>query len=705
MKRGAERQLTRDDADRDEDDRDEGDKPERGLQKADATALVGRPMRGLPKGGRWLPPLVLQHRLPLRQRPLHQQRLQQDSPVLSVSAPYPRLAPHYILRNRATEARRLLRVRGEDIKSILHGCDHHASNTCRRLILRIFISVWIVNFTTTSAASSSNRPAVASSASQATKSFASFLGSGGMNGTASGKTEKADSDDDRRLKEEVEYLSNIRGLNMSLLSTVKSTIESDPFADVGSILEAYKSLRLEEKMKFDEKIGGLKGSTDKVAGNKSSTITNAFAPPPSMPKPSGSFTNFGQSKSAGKSSEDEGKNGSASVSSAPGSSVFEFGKSSSSSSAPSAPAFSSQPFVFGGGAPAPSSSASSKGAGFSALGKGRPSEDKSGDAPASNASSFSFASTTSANPFGKPADKGDTDKEENKSAFASSISGSSSSGGLFGGPTPSSSGSTLFGGSSAPTAFSTPTSFTTPEKPTSSGFSFGATSPNFTVGASSSPSKGSSFGAFGKSAALGSIGNPVGFGFGSPPKESEDSASSSSSIAPKPFVFGPPKDKSAEESKADGAAGSESKDQGAAGDEPPPTLITGSIHDKEGEGEEDETTTHEIKSKVYKMVKDEDGLNRWADQGVGMLRLKKHKETDARRMLLRNSSTGKVVVNFRIYSGMNAKADKNVVSFVGHESGAQATYRIRTKTEEQANDLKSALDREIEFVRAKSPSL
>lgn len=53
---------------------------------------------------------------------------------------------------------------------------------------------------------------------------------------------------------------------------------------------------------------------------------------------------------------------------------------------------------------------------------------------------------------------------------------------------------------------------------------------------------------------------------------------------------------------------------------------------------------------------------------------------------------------------MNAKAEKTIVSFIGHENGAQATYRIRTKTEEQANDLKSALNREIEFIRSKSPS-
>ena len=35
------------------------------------------------------------------------------------------------------------------------------------------------------------------------------------------------------------------------------------------------------------------------------------------------------------------------------------------------------------------------------------------------------------------------------------------------------------------------------------------------------------------------------------------------------------------------------------------------------EGEEDETTTHEIRSKVYKMVKDDEGQSRWAEQGVG----------------------------------------------------------------------------------------
>ena len=39
-----------------------------------------------------------------------------------------------------------------------------------------------------------------------------------------------------------------------------------------------------------------------------------------------------------------------------------------------------------------------------------------------------------------------------------------------------------------------------------------------------------------------------------------------------------------------------------------------SVHDMEGEGEESEETEHEVRSKVYKMGKKEDG---WTDLGIG----------------------------------------------------------------------------------------
>lgn len=39
---------------------------------------------------------------------------------------------------------------------------------------------------------------------------------------------------------------------------------------------------------------------------------------------------------------------------------------------------------------------------------------------------------------------------------------------------------------------------------------------------------------------------------------------------------------------------------------------------------------------------------------------------------------------------------------MGHEAGVSTPYRIRVKTADQANDLKAALDREIEFVKGKT---
>ena len=51
---------------------------------------------------------------------------------------------------------------------------------------------------------------------------------------------------------------------------------------------------------------------------------------------------------------------------------------------------------------------------------------------------------------------------------------------------------------------------------------------------------------------------------------------------------------------------------------------------------------------------------------------------------------------------MNPTVAKNVVSFMGHDEGSSVPFKLRVKTAEQADDLKQALDREIEFVKAKS---
>ena len=127
-----------------------------------------------------------------------------------------------------------------------------------------------------------------------------------------------------------------------------------------------------------------------------------------------------------------------------------------------------------------------------------------------------------------------------------------------------------------------------------------------------------------------------------------------------PFSFGAPKapaftfgagasSSSSGEDKKEGSFGSlegtpapGEESQGQA--QPPPLIASSSVHDIEGEGEEDEETTHEIRSKVFRMTKDKEGKVQWSDLGVGMLRLKRHKTTLARRVLLRNSGTGKITI-------------------------------------------------------------
>lgn len=70
------------------------------------------------------------------------------------------------------------------------------------------------------------------------------------------------------------------------------------------------------------------------------------------------------------------------------------------------------------------------------------------------------------------------------------------------------------------------------------------------------------------------------------------------------------------------------------------------MHDQEGEGEEDEENVHSVKAKVYTLNRDEGA---WKELGLGVLKVKKHKETGARRLLLRNSSTGKITIVSRFY--------------------------------------------------------
>ncbi|PBK73868.1 hypothetical protein ARMSODRAFT_952933 [Armillaria solidipes] len=236
-------------------------------------------------------------------------------------------------------------------------------------------------------------------------------------------------------------------------------------------------------------------------------------------------------------------------------------------------------------------------------------------------------------------------------------------------------------GSSSSFAFGASSDFKDASKAVTAG---GAVTTEFfaTPPATAPPSSGSlsGFAAFGKPASSGSIGNPVGFGFGATSKDSNLGV------------------KSEEDKTEDDAAQEGSKPDGEE-TVPPPILLANSPHDEEGEGEEDEETTYSIKAKTYWMNKD---AGKWQDMGHGVLRLKKHKEKGTRRVLQRNSSTGKINLNFNLYPGLKPTVANKAISFIGHdENGVAQSYSVRTKTEDQLHALRDALEREISFVKAK----
>jgi nucleoporin NUP2 len=126
----------------------------------------------------------------------------------------------------------------------------------------------------------------------------------------------------------------------------------------------------------------------------------------------------------------------------------------------------------------------------------------------------------------------------------------------------------------------------------------------------------------------GSLGNPVGFGFGSPPKTADpsgDKPSSGFSFAKHPdakggladgatsngFSFAKPVESTSEANGEDTNGGT------TEGGSEAPVLGGPNPHDVEGEGEEDEETTHEIKAKAFKLKTDKDGKTLWAEMGVG----------------------------------------------------------------------------------------
>ncbi|KAF3013566.1 hypothetical protein E8E14_010981 [Neopestalotiopsis sp. 37M] len=114
-----------------------------------------------------------------------------------------------------------------------------------------------------------------------------------------------------------------------------------------------------------------------------------------------------------------------------------------------------------------------------------------------------------------------------------------------------------------------------------------------------------------------------------------------------------------------------------------------------GPGEEDEEVVHEIKAKAMKYVDvkpDDDSSaskSPWQVQGVGQLRLLKHKNTGQVRILLR-TAIGAVAMNKSLLSGPTYKADKKTVRVMASKDDGSGLETWVLQVKEAADAVKLA---------------
>ncbi|TFK54500.1 hypothetical protein OE88DRAFT_1642987 [Heliocybe sulcata] len=673
MKRGAEKQLRREEAEDDYDGEPERSQEiPRGFVKAEESELSRRKMRALPKRMGGVAPVPAA-----------------PTPALAPAIPEPATTngaasnAHPVLRQPSTRFGGFSGFGTGGSTPFSFAAPVPSTNTAKPAAAPKFSA-----FPTPSSAPPSSSPPVSSTASAATKSFAAFLVTASSSTTPnSGSSPPAanGTDDSAALK----YYTSLRGLNVSFMKAITKAVEEDPFVDVASLMESYNSLRIAVQSEFEK---APKASTSKGGADSKPHK------PTSMPAPPTGFAGFGSltsSMTAPSTSSGGFTPKVDSGSSSTKSSGFSFPISATPSSTDKPPSGFSFPAAPPTSSSAGTSSAPSK-LPFSLTPSAPPTSDsKSEDSP-EPASPFTFGSSAATKSDAAPAAFSFAPSSGDKKTPPSSFSGSTFN---FGNAKnadkdkdkdKSLPAANLFGGSST---FGTSTPVKSEKQPPSGGFSFG-------TGSGTSTPTSSTFAGFGKPS--GSIGNPVGFGFGSPPRTVSGSDSGPKLTFPSSsFGFGQPK---GEEGKGntenEGKEGQEKPAVAGSEDQDTARTESNSIHDQEGQGEEDEETMHSVKTKVFRFMKNpENEMGKWVDLGVGILKLKKHKETDSRRMLLRNTSTGRVVINFKIYASMTPKVSSKIISFTGHEEGNAVMYQLRVKTAEDAEQLNQALTREIEFVK------
>jgi hypothetical protein len=181
-------------------------------------------------------------------------------------------------------------------------------------------------------------------------------------------------------------------------------------------------------------------------------------------------------------------------------------------------------------------------------------------------------------------------------------------------------------------------------------------------------------------AGSGSVG--VGFGFGGP-------SSTTSSLFPSAVT-------STATSRATSPGGTDGDSAAEANTDPDAEHHEQIDLTSGGPGEENEEMLHEVRAKALKFSapKEDDGSNPWETKGVGPLRVLKHKETNATRILLRADPSGTIVFNKGILAQINYQATGKTLKLLTAGEGGKGleTWLLQVKTPEMAEALASVLE-------------
>lgn len=124
-----------------------------------------------------------------------------------------------------------------------------------------------------------------------------------------------------------------------------------------------------------------------------------------------------------------------------------------------------------------------------------------------------------------------------------------------------------------------------------------------------------------------------------------------------------------------------------------------------GPGEEDEEVVHEVRAKALRHVPpnpdDDDGEKGkkntpWRTEGLGPLRVLKHKTTGAVRILLRTEPSGKVAMNKLVLPSFEYKVDKGAkwIKMIAAKDDGKGleTWMLQVRNNEFAVKLAAALE-------------